>query len=48
MDISTLKLELLFTDRKQIVEDITRIISANDLNIISMEEKKRRKNSDLY
>lgn len=37
MDIKTLKLELLFNDRKKIVENITAIVSKNDLNIISME-----------
>ncbi|OGR25617.1 MAG: Fis family transcriptional regulator [Desulfobacterales bacterium RIFOXYA12_FULL_46_15] len=48
MDISTLKLELLFTDRKQIVEDITRIISANDLNIISMEVENKEEKTLIY
>ena len=43
MNTATLKLELLFTDRKQIVEDITRIVSANDLNIISMEVENKEK-----
>lgn len=42
MDNSTLKLKLLFVDRKQIVEDITRIISAHDLNIISMEVENKK------
>jgi len=45
---STLKLELLFTDRKQIVEDITRIITTNDLNIISMEVENKDKKTLIY
>ncbi|OGR33456.1 MAG: hypothetical protein A3J80_08305 [Desulfobacula sp. RIFOXYB2_FULL_45_6] len=48
MDITTLKLELLFNDRKQIVEDITRIVSANDLNIISMEVENKEKKTLIY
>nr|NJM01626.1 sigma 54-interacting transcriptional regulator [Desulfobacula sp.] len=43
MNTATLKLELLFIDRKQIVEDIARIVSANDLNIVSMEVEKKEK-----
>ncbi|MBU1340371.1 MAG: sigma 54-interacting transcriptional regulator [Proteobacteria bacterium] len=48
MNNSTLKLELLFTDRKQIVEDITKIVSANDLNIISMEVENKDKKTLIY
>ncbi len=48
MDNSTLKLELLFIDRKQIVEDITKIVSANDLNIISMEVENKDKKTLIY
>ncbi len=48
MDVTTLKLELLFIDRKQIVEDITRIVSANDLNIISMEVENKEKKTLIY
>ncbi len=48
MDTATLKLELLFTDRKQIVEDITRVVSANDLNIISMEVENKEKKTLIY
>lgn len=44
----TLKLELLFIDRKQIVEDITKIVSANDLNIISMEVVNQEKRTLIY
>ncbi|MCK5163907.1 MAG: sigma 54-interacting transcriptional regulator, partial [Desulfobacula sp.] len=42
------KLELLFTDRKQIVEDITKVISTNDLNIISMEVENKDKKTLIY
>ena len=48
MNNSTLKLELLFTDRKKIVEDITRIISVNDLNIISMEVENKDQKTLIY
>lgn len=48
MNNSTLRLELLFTDRKQIVEDITKVISANDLNIISMEVENKDKKTLIY
>ncbi|MCF6246222.1 MAG: sigma 54-interacting transcriptional regulator [Desulfobacula sp.] len=48
MNKSTLKLELLFKDRKQIVEDITIIVSANDLNIISMEVVTKDKKTFIY
>ena len=44
----TLKLELLFTDRKQIVEDITKVVSANDLNIITMEVVNKEKRTLIY
>jgi len=48
MNTATLKLELLFTDRKQIVEDITRIVSANDLNIVSMEVENKEQKTLIY
>ncbi len=48
MKNTTLKLELLFTDRKQIVEDITKVVSANDLNIISMEVVNQDKRTLIY
>jgi TyrR family helix-turn-helix protein/PAS domain S-box-containing protein len=48
MKPGTLKLELLFIDRKQIVEDITRIVSANDLNITSMEVVNNEKRTLIY
>ncbi|NOX33341.1 MAG: PAS domain S-box protein [Deltaproteobacteria bacterium] len=48
MKNSTLKLELLFTDRKQIVEDITKVITTNDLNIISMEVENKDKKTLIY
>jgi transcriptional regulator of aroF, aroG, tyrA and aromatic amino acid transport len=48
MNHSTLKLELLFTDRKQIVEDITRVITEDDLNIISMEVENKDKKTLIY
>ncbi|MFA5902566.1 MAG: sigma 54-interacting transcriptional regulator [Desulfobacula sp.] len=48
MDNVTLKLELLFMDRKQIVEDITKIVSTNDLNIISMEVENKEKKTLIY
>lgn len=48
MNNSTLKLELLFTDRKQIIEDITKVITANDLNIISMEVENKDKKTLIY
>ncbi len=44
----TLKLELLFWDRKQIVEDIAKCIGLNDLNIISMEVKNQGKKTLVY
>ncbi len=47
MNTTTLKLELLFTDRKQIVEDIAGIVSANDLNIIAMEVENKQHFNDL-
>jgi len=43
-----LKLKLLFTDRKQIVEDITKVISRNDLNIISMEVENSDRQTQVY
>jgi len=46
--MTTLKLKLLFTDRKQIIEDITKVISLNDLNIISMEVKKKKHQTQVY
>ncbi len=48
MTLSTLKLELLFWDRKQIVEDIAKCIGLNDLNIISMEVKNQDKRTLVY
>lgn len=48
MNNTTLKLELLFTDRKQIVEDITKVVSTNDLNIISMEVVNQEKRTLIY
>src|SRR3989339_1666548 len=48
MNMATLKLELLFNDRKQIVEDITRIVSANDLNIVSMEVENKEQKTLIY
>lgn len=48
MSVSTLKLELLFYDRKQIVEDITKVVNTNDLNIVSMEVKKKDHKTLIY
>ncbi|MCG8636106.1 MAG: sigma 54-interacting transcriptional regulator [Desulfobacterales bacterium] len=48
MPASTLKLELLFWDRKQIVEDIAKCIGLNDLNIISMEVKNQNGRTLVY
>ncbi|MEH0020128.1 MAG: sigma 54-interacting transcriptional regulator [Desulfobacter sp.] len=48
MTLSTLKLELLLWDRKQIVEDIAKCIGLNDLNIISMEVKQQDKKTRVY
>lgn len=45
---ATLKLTLLFWDRKQIVEDIAKVISANDLNILSMEVENRGPKVQVY
>ncbi len=46
--MTTLKLKLLFTDRKQIIEDITKVISINDLNIISMEVENKDHQTQVY
>lgn len=48
MTLSILKLELLFWDRKLIVEDVARCIGGNDLNIISMEVKNQDKKTLVY
>ncbi|MDA8134378.1 MAG: sigma 54-interacting transcriptional regulator, partial [Desulfobacteraceae bacterium] len=48
MNTANLKLELLFTDRKQIVEDIAGIVSANDLNIITMEVENKEQRTLVY
>ena len=45
---TVLKLELLFWDRKRIVEDIARCIGSHDLNITSMEVKNQQKKVMVY
>lgn len=45
---STLKLELLFLDRKKIVENITAVISRHDLNIIAMEVDNKDEKTLIY
>ncbi len=48
MNPPALKLELLFRDRKKIIENIITIVSQNDLNIISMEVENKDKNTLIY
>jgi len=48
MNNPTLKLELLFTDRKQIVKNISKIVSEHDLNIVSMEVENKDKKTLIY
>jgi transcriptional regulator with PAS, ATPase and Fis domain len=48
MNKSTLKLELLFTDRKQIVKNISKIVNEHDLTIISMEVENKDKKTLIF
>ncbi|WP_022663683.1 sigma 54-interacting transcriptional regulator [Desulfospira joergensenii] len=48
MILSTLRLKLLFTDRRQIVEDIAKVASSNGLNIISMEVENKGNQTLIY
>lgn len=45
---ATLKLRLLFTDRHKIVEDIAKVISGKDLNIVSMEVENQGRKTLIY
>ncbi|MCP3943519.1 MAG: PAS domain-containing protein [Desulfobacteraceae bacterium] len=48
LNMTSLKIKLLFTDRKQIIEDITKVLNLNDLNIFSMEVKNKNHQTQIY